>query len=64
MAILPGKAVDQRRHPDTPQETLMAEQPSYQYRVPKSVINVLSLEPGTRVRLVGDVLAEHDGRTP
>ena len=36
----------------------MAEQPSYQYRVPKTVINVLSLEPGTRVRLVGEALAE------
>ena len=36
----------------------MAEQPSYQHRVPKTVINVLTLEPGTRVRLVGDALAE------
>jgi hypothetical protein len=40
------------------QEDTVAEQPSYQYRIPKTVINVLSLEPGTRVRLVGDVLAE------
>ena len=36
----------------------MAEQPSYQQRVPKTVINVLTLEPGTRVRLVGDAVAE------
>jgi hypothetical protein len=36
----------------------MAEQPSYQHRVPKTVINVLSLAPGTRVRLVGDAIAE------
>jgi hypothetical protein len=36
----------------------MAEQPSYQHRVPKTVINVLTLEPGTRVRLVGDAIAE------
>ena len=36
----------------------MAEQPSYQHRIPKTVINVLTLEPGTRVRLVGDALAE------
>ena len=34
------------------------EQPSYQYRVPKTVINVLSLAPGTRVRLVGGAIAE------
>ena len=34
------------------------EQPSYQHRVPKTVINVLSLAPGTRVRLVGDAIAE------
>ena len=36
----------------------MAEQPSFQHRVPKTVINVLTLEPGTRVRLVGDAIAE------
>ena len=36
----------------------MAEQPSYQHRIPKTVINVLTLEPGTRVRLVGDAIAE------
>ena len=36
----------------------MAEQPSYQHRVPKTVINVLTLKPGTRVRLVGDAIAE------
>jgi hypothetical protein len=36
----------------------MAEQPSYQHRVPKTVINVLALEPGTRLRLVGDAIAE------
>jgi len=36
----------------------MAEQPPYQHRVPKAVINVLTLEPGTRVRLVGDAIAE------
>ena len=36
----------------------MAEEPSYQHRVPKTVINVLSLEPGTRLRLVGDAIAE------
>ena len=36
----------------------MAEQPAYQHRVPKTVINVLSLEPGTRLRLVGDAIAE------
>ena len=36
----------------------MAEQPSFQQRVPKTVINVLTLEPGTRVRLVGDAIAE------
>ena len=36
----------------------MAEQPSYQHRVPKTVINVLPLEPGTCVRLVGDAVAE------
>jgi hypothetical protein len=34
------------------------EQPSYQHRVPKTVINVLTLEPGTRLRLVGDAIAE------
>jgi hypothetical protein len=34
------------------------EQPLYQHRVPKAVINVLTLEPGTRVRLVGDAIAE------
>lgn len=44
----------------------MAEQPSYQHRIPKTIINVLTLEPGTHVRLVGDVIAEvvanpHDG---
>ena len=36
----------------------MAEQPPYQHRVPKAVINVLTLEPGTHVRLVGDAIAE------
>ena len=36
----------------------MAEQPSFQHRIPKTVINVLTLEPGTRVRLVGDAIAE------
>ena len=36
----------------------MAEQPSYQHRIPKTVINVLTLEPGTRLRLVGDAIAE------
>jgi len=36
----------------------MAEQPLYQHRVPKTVINVLTLEPGTRVRLVGEAIAE------
>jgi hypothetical protein len=36
----------------------MAEQPPYQQRVPKTVINILSLEPGTRLRLVGDGIAE------
>jgi hypothetical protein len=36
----------------------MAEQPSFQHRVPKTVINVLTLAPGTRVRLVGDAIAE------
>ena len=36
----------------------MAEQPPYQYRAPKTVVNVLSLEPGTRVRLVRDAIAE------
>ena len=36
----------------------MAEQPPYQHRVPKTVINVLTLEPGTRLRLVGDAVAE------
>ena len=36
----------------------MAEQPSFQHRVPKTVINVLTLEPGPRVRLVGDAVAE------
>ena len=36
----------------------MADQPSYQHRIPKTVINVLTLEPGTRVRLVGDAIAE------
>lgn len=36
----------------------MAEQPSYQHRMPTSIINVMSLAPGTRVRLVGDVLAD------
>lgn len=36
----------------------MAEQPSHQHRVPKTVINILTLEPGTRVRLVGEALAE------
>jgi hypothetical protein len=36
----------------------MAEQPSYQHRLPKTIINVLTLEPGTRVRLVGDAIAE------
>ena len=36
----------------------MAEQPAYQHRVPKTVINMLTLEPGTRVRLVGDAIAE------
>lgn len=35
----------------------MAEQLLYQYRVPKTVINVLSLEPGTHVRLVGNAIA-------
>jgi len=40
------------------QEDTMAEQPSYQHRIPKTVINVLSLEPGTRVRLVGETIAE------
>jgi len=36
----------------------MAEQPPYQYRVPRTVVNVLSLEPGTRLRLVRDAIAE------
>lgn len=36
----------------------MAEESSSQYRVPKTVINVLSLEPGTRLRLVGDAIAD------
>ena len=36
----------------------MAEQPSFQRRVPKTVINVLTLEPGTRLRLVDEVVAE------
>jgi hypothetical protein len=36
----------------------MAEQPSYQHRIPKTVINVLTLEPGTRLRLVGDAIAD------
>ena len=36
----------------------MAEQPSYQHRIPKTVINVLTLEPGMRVRVAGDALAE------
>jgi len=36
----------------------MAEQPSYQHRVPKTVINVLTLEPSARVRLVGNAVAE------
>ena len=36
----------------------MAEQPSYQHRIPKTIINVLTLEPGTRVCLVGDAIAE------
>jgi hypothetical protein len=30
----------------------MAEQPLYQHHIPKTVINVLTLEPGTRLRLV------------
>ena len=36
----------------------MAEQQPYQHRTPKAVINVLSLEPGTHVRLMGDATAE------
>ena len=36
----------------------MTEQPSFQHRVPKTVINVLTLAPGTHVRLVGDAIAE------
>ena len=36
----------------------MADQPSFQHRIPKTVINVLTLAPGTRVRLVGDAIAE------
>jgi hypothetical protein len=36
----------------------MAEQPLYQHRAPKTVINVLTLEAGTRVRLIGDAIAE------
>ena len=36
----------------------MADQPLFQHRVPKTVINVLALAPGTRVRLVGDAIAE------
>jgi hypothetical protein len=36
----------------------MAEQPLYQHRIPKTLINVLTLEPGTRLRLVGDAIAE------
>jgi hypothetical protein len=36
----------------------MPEQPSFQQRVPKTVINILTLEPGMRVRLVGHAIAE------
>lgn len=36
----------------------MADEHRYQYRTPKTIINVLSLEPGTRVRLMGDMVAE------
>ena len=36
----------------------MAVQLSFQHRVPKTVINVLTLAPGARVRLVGDAIAE------
>ena len=36
----------------------MAEQPLYQQRIPQTLINVLTLEPGTRLRLVGDAVAE------
>ena len=36
----------------------MTDQPLNQHRVPKTVINILTLEPGMRVRLVGDALAE------
>jgi hypothetical protein len=36
----------------------MADQPSFQHRVPKTVINVLTLAPGVRVHLVGDAIAE------
>ena len=36
----------------------MAEQPSYPHRIPKTVNNVLTLDPGTRLHLVGDAIAE------
>ena len=36
----------------------MADQPLFQHRVPKTVINVLTLAPGVRVRLVGDAIGE------
>ena len=36
----------------------MAEQPQYQHRMPNKLINVLHLEPGMRLRLIGDVTAE------
>jgi hypothetical protein len=36
----------------------MAEQQPFQYRRPTTIINVLSLAPGARVRLVGDATAE------
>ena len=36
----------------------MADQPSFQHRIPKTVINVLTLAPGARVHLVGNAIAE------
>ena len=36
----------------------MAEQPQYQHRTPNKLVNVLHLEPGMRLRLIGDATAE------